>query len=165
MIRQIRTLIPFLLLSLMLSTPAFAQKKARIIDTARSVPISLTEAIEKVETRLSGNVFDAQLTRKKKRDLYHMWVVVDIRVYEVMIDAQDGKLIQQNLKGKKPVRLGRSLSEIVDIALKKQPGVAYKASCKRKQVRCEIGVATSTDDLYDVTIDGNSGQIESIELK
>lgn len=165
MIRRFSTVITFLLLSLMLSTPAFANKKARIIDTARSVPISLSEAIEKVESRLNGNVFEVELTRKKKRDLYHMWVVVDIRVYEVMIDAQDGKLIQQNLKGKKPVRLGKSLSEIVDVALKKQPGVAYKAGCKKKKARCEIGVATASDDLYELTINGNTGDIQSIELK
>lgn len=165
MTRRITAVLSLLLLTLALSTPAFAKKKARIIDTARSVPMSLSEAIDSVEDRLNGRVFEIELTRKKKRDLYAMWVVVDIRVYEVLIDAQDGKLVQQNLKGKKPVRLGKSLDEIVEIALKKQPGVAYKAVCKKKKARCEVGVATSSDDLYELTINGNTGDVQSIELQ
>lgn len=165
MTRRFTAILSFLLLSLALSTPAFAKKKARIIDTARSVPLSLSDAIETAENRLNGKVFDIELTRKKKRDIYQMWVVVDIRVYELLLDAQDGKLVQQNLKGKKPVRLGKSLSEVVEIALKKQPGIAYKASCKKKKARCEVGVATSSDDLYELTINGNTGDVESIELK
>lgn len=165
MTRRFSTILAVLLVSLSLTTTSFAAKKGKIIDTARSAPISLTEAIEKAEDRLSGDVFEIELTRKKKRDVYNMWVAVNNGVYELSIDAEDGKTIQQTLKNKKPLRLGRSINEVIQIALKKQPGIAFSAVCKKKRARCTIEVATASDDIYEVVVDGNTGDIQSIELK
>lgn len=141
-----------------------AQKKSKTIDTVRSAPITLLTAIQKIEERMGGQVFEVQLKRKSKRDVYNMWLVVDANVYEIYIDIQDGKLIEQTLKNKKPVRLGNSLAKSIQIAVQHQPGVAYRAECKRKNAQCEIGIITDTDAMYDVTIDGNTGDLISIEL-
>lgn len=164
MTRRLTTALLIFALSLMFSTSAMAKKKARTIDTVRSAPITLLTAIQKVEERMNGQVFEIELKRKSRRDVYNMWLVVDANVYEIFIDVQDGTLIEQTLKGKKPVRLGNSLAKTIQIAIQHQPGVAYRAECKRKSAKCEIGIITDSDMMYDVTIDGNTGDLLSIEL-
>src|SRR5690625_18787 len=149
-----------------MSTTSFAASKSKKIDTARSAPLSLVEAIELVEQRMKGSVYEAELDRKSKRDIYEMYVVVNSSVYEVYVDIRDGKLIKQSLENKKPVRLGKPLTEIIEIAVKKQPGVPYEAECKTKKKKpvCEIEVVANNDDVYEITIDGNTGDILSLEL-
>lgn len=164
MMKRITSTLLIVALSFVFSTSAMAQKKSRVIDTVRSAPISLLAAIEMIEERMGGQVFEVQLKRKSKRDAYNMWLVVDANVYEIYIDVQDGKLIEQKLKKKKPVRLGNSLAKSIQIALQHQPGVAYKAECKRRNAKCEIGVITQSDAMYDVTVDGNTGDLLAIEL-
>lgn len=148
------------------ATTSFAASKAKKIDTARSAPLSLVEAIELVEQRMKGSVYEAELDRKSKRDIYEMYVVVNSSVYEVYVDIRNGKLIKQSLENKKPVRLGKPLTEIIQIATNKQPGVPYEVECKTKKKKpvCEIEVVANNDDVYEITIDGNTGDILSLEL-
>lgn len=149
-----------------MATTSFAASKTKKIDTARSAPISLVEAIELVEKRMSGSVYEAELDRKSKRDIYEMLVVVNSSVYEVHVDIRDGKLIKQSLENKKPVRLGKPLTEIIEIATNKQPGVPFEAECKTKKKKpvCEVELVATNNDVYEVTVDGNTGDIISLEL-
>lgn len=149
-----------------MASTSFAASKSKKIDTARSAPVSLVEAIQLVEDRMNGSVYEAELDRKSKRDIYQMLVVVNSSVHEVHIDIRDGKLIKQSLENKKPVRLGKPLAEIIEIAVKKQPGVPFEAECKtkKKQPVCEVELVATNNDVYEVTIDGNTGNIISIEL-
>lgn len=163
---RISTLLLFAALMLGVSTTASAASKAKKIDTARSAPLSLVEAIERVEDQMNGTVFEAELDRKSKRDVYEMYVAVNNSVYEIYIDVTDGKLIKQTLKNKKPVRMTKPLVEVIDIATKKQAGTPFEAECKTKKKKpvCEVEIVAANDDIYEITIDGATGDIISLEL-
>lgn len=163
---RISTLLLSAALLLGVSTTASAQSKAKKVDTVRSAPISLTEAIERVEDEMKGSVFSAELSRQSKRDVYEMYVAVNNNVYEIYTDVTDGKLIKQTLKKKKPVRMTKPLTEVIEIATNKQAGTPFEAECKTKKKKpvCEVEVVANNDDIYEITVDGSTGDIISLEL-
>lgn len=164
--KRITSALLILAVALSFSTQSFAQSKTKRIETARSAPISLIDGIKAVEERMNGSVVEAEITRKSKRDLYDLYVVANNSVYEVYIDITDGKLVKQELTKKKAVQLNKPLVELIEMAVKIQPGVPFEAECnvKRKSTTCEISIVAQNNDVYDVTLDGSTGDVISIEL-
>lgn len=164
--KRITSALLILAIALSFSTSSFAQSKNKKIEVARSAPVSLIEGIEKVEERLNGQAFHIEISRESKRDVYEAYVVANNSVYEIMIDIANGQLVKQSLSKQKVVRLGKPLVELIQVATQTQPGVPYEVECKtkKKQPVCKITIVAQNNDVYEVELDGATGNIVSIEL-
>lgn len=134
----------------------------------RAVDVSLAEAIEKAETHTSGRAFEAELDDDSFTATFEVEVVVDRRVVDVRIDANSGEILSVRRDDDDvPEPRATPLAQIVRTAEQSVGGQAYEVSCDddRFNDHCEVELVTAANQIYEVVVAGNRGNIIRTRLE